>query len=165
MSFFKGGFAHAEACAIVERMDTTQTLSSAPVQESQNDVATLQTLIERQIERLDAVRQQIRTHTDSMKSIFENDTELAENETQVQEVSKKSKARKKTLTEAPEFRELRAKSAELKDEVKELQESLNSYLLTYYQQTGVKTVDLGAGGQREFKVIAKLLPKKGDKEE
>lgn len=100
-----------------------------------------------------------------MKTIFENDTDLVENETQVQEVSKKSKERKRILIESPEFRELRAKSSELKDEVKELRESLNSYLLTYYQRTGVKTVDLAAGGQREFKVIAKLLPKKGEKEE
>ena len=144
-------------------MDDAKT--TAPTQEPQNDVATLQALIERQIQRLDTVLQQIRTHTDSMKTIFENDTDLVENETQVQEVSKKSKERKKILIESPEFRELRAKSVELKDEIKELRESLNSYLLTYYQQTGVKTVDLAAGGQREFKVIAKLLPKKGEKEE
>lgn len=125
----------------------------------QEELAALQALIERQAERIDQLHGQIKTHRDSMKGILENDTELSEAEVQAETITKAVKERKKSLTDSPEFRELRAKAAELKDEVKELEESLNSHLLSYYDKTKVKTIDL-SGGEREFKIRAKLMPKK-----
>ena len=48
----------------------------------------------------------------------------------------------------------------MQDEVKEIEEALNTHLLNYYQQTGVKTVDLSDGAQRSFKITAKVSSKK-----
>lgn len=130
----------------------------------QTPLQALQALIERHIQQTDDVRGKLKTLSESMKSLLDNDTPLSEVEEQATELTKKVKERKRNVMEAPEFRSLRAKVGELKDEVKELEEALNTHLLSYYQQTGVKTVDLSSGQQREFKIIAKVLPKKHTEE-
>lgn len=139
-------------------MDETQTLQ-------QNPLDALQALIERYIQQTDDLRNRLKTVSESMKSLLENDNELSEVEQQANDVSKKVKARKKTIAESPEFRSLRAKMGEMKDEMKEYEEALNTHLLNYFQQTGVKTVDLSSGAQREFRIVAKVLPKKQQKDE
>lgn len=146
-------------------MDDTQ--KSQQVSEGQKSgiqtdtLSALQALLERQAERVDDLRRKIRAASESMKSIMDNDEKLAEVTQAAEKVSLDIKSRKKTLTESPEFREQRTKTIELKDELKELEESLNSHLISYFQQTGVKTFDTTGGDQREFKVYAKVLPKKG----
>ena len=141
-------------------MDDTQKLRQ--VNQMQTDtLSALQSLLERQTERVDDLRRKIRAVNESMKSIIDNDEKLAEVSQAAEKASQDMNARKKTLTESPEFRDQRSKTVELKDELKELEESLNSHLISYFQQTGVKTFDTTGGDQREFKVYAKVLPKKG----
>ncbi len=127
----------------------------------QDTLSALQALLERQAERVDDLRRKIRAASESMKSIMDNDEKLTEVTQAIEKVSQDMKSRKKTLTDSPEFREQRSKTVELKDELKELEESLNSHLISYFQQTGVKTFDTTGGDQREFKLYAKVLPKKG----
>lgn len=141
-------------------MDTTQDLP-----QGQNTLATLQALLERQAERADELKRQIKMVNEAMKSIVENDEKLSEAVVQADQATKQVKERKKTLTESPEFRQQRSKAVELKDELKELEETLNSHLLSYYHQTGIKVFDTSTGTQREFKVYARILPKKGGKHE
>jgi predicted nuclease with TOPRIM domain len=131
---------------------------NAPADE--NTITALQAIAERQASRVDELREKIRALNESMRSIFDNDNEYSSQEEYVKEASKRVKDRKSTLTQSPEFRELSAKTGELKDELKELEESLNGHLLSLYQQTGVKVFDTSNGSQREFKVLAKLLPKR-----
>lgn len=126
----------------------------------QNTVMALQAVAERQAMRIDEIREKVKTLADSMKSIFDNDNEFSTQEESVKEASKKAKERKSALTQSPEFRELSAKAVELKDELKELEESLSNHLLSLYQQTGARMFDVAGGKQREFKVHAKLLPKR-----
>lgn len=128
--------------------------------QQQNPLEALQALIERHIQQTDDLKQKIKTVSESMKSMLENDTQLSEVEAEAREVSKKVLERKRSIGESPEFRSFRAKIGEMKDELKELEESLNTHLLSYYQQTGVKTVDMAGGGQREFRIVAKVLPQK-----
>ncbi len=138
-------------------MDETQNTTQTPLE-------ALQSLIERHIQFSDDMKHQIKTVSESMKSMLENDTELTEIAEQAKEMTKKVASRKKTIAESPEFRSFRAKLVEMKDELKELEEALNTHLLTYYQQTGVKTVDLSTGKQREFRITARVLPKKQKEE-
>jgi chromosome segregation ATPase len=149
---------------VVQDQQTVSSDTSTPTA-PQDTLTALQALLERQSERVDQLRGQIKMVADSMKSLVENDEQLSTAAVQADEASKKVKERKKTLVQSPEFRQHQTKSVELKDELKELEESLNSHLLSYYQQTGVKTFDTSGGGQREFKLIAKVLPKKGGKDE
>ena len=135
-------------------MDAKQNLPQ------QDTLTALQALLERQTERTDELRRQLRMLSESMKAILENDTQLSEAAVLAEHATKQIKVRKKTLTESPEYRQDRVKSVEMKDELKELEESLNNNLLSYYQQTGVKTFDTTGGEQREFRIHAKVLPKK-----
>lgn len=124
----------------------------------------LQALIERHIQRVDDLKGKLKELTGSMKSIVENSAELTDVQQKAEELVKEVKEKKKKLTESQEFRELRTKTVELKDELKELEEALNNHLLSYYKHTGVKVVDLSGGIQRAFKVIARVLPKKHNEE-
>jgi hypothetical protein len=91
---------------------------------------------------------------------LENDVELKQAEEQAKETAVKSKERKSNLQKSPEYQQFRSKVETISDEIKELEESLNTHLLNYFQQTGVKSVDLSSGGQREFRILAKVLPRK-----
>lgn len=145
--------------------DTQKAQQASEIQMSggagTDTLSALQALLERQTERVDDLRRKIRAANESMKSILDNDEKLTEVSQSAEKASQDMKSRKKTLTESPEFREQRGKTVELKDELKELEETLNNHLISYFQQTGVKTFDTTGGDQREFKVYAKVLPKKG----
>lgn len=130
----------------------------------QDELPALQALIERQAERADQLRGQIKTIQDSLKSILENDPELVMAEEAAKSHTDKAKSRKKNLTQSPEYRSHLSKMSEIKDELKELEESLNSFLISFFQKTGVKAVDTSDGSQREFRLKARLLSK-GKKED
>ena len=131
----------------------------------QDELPALQALIERQASRADQLRAQIKTIQDSLKSILENDPELVMAEETAKAQNDKTKSRKKTLTQSPEYRSHQAKASEIKDELKEIEEALNSFLISYFQKTGVKAVDTSDGSQREFRLSARLLPKNKKDEE
>ncbi|HAU99433.1 MAG: hypothetical protein UX04_C0006G0060 [Microgenomates group bacterium GW2011_GWF2_45_18] len=139
-------------------MQTDQTLEPTSTLSEQSDP--LQAIIERYIARLDELKHQVHELNQSLVAIMDNDEMLQQAEQQSKDASKALKERKTSLTTSAEFRELRAKKVEMQDEVKEIEEALNTHLLNYYQQTGVKTVDLSDGAQRSFKITAKVSSKK-----
>lgn len=142
-------------------MDDTTQVKVKDTSLQEDTLTSLQALLERQSERVDELRRQIRMINEGMKSILENDEKLSEVAQKADQITKEVKERKKSLTESPEYRQQKAKAIEFKDELKELEETLNSHLISYFQQTGVKTFDTTGGDQREFKVYAKVLPKRG----
>jgi len=91
-------------------MDAKQNLPQ------QDTLTALQALLERQTERTDELRRQLRMLSESMKAILENDTQLSEAAVLAEHATKQIKERKKTLTESPEYRQDRVKSVEMKDE-------------------------------------------------
>ena len=124
----------------------------------------VQSVINRQADRLDNLREEMRLLGERQKAILDNDAELAEAEEQLKSVSRKQKERKKQLTDSAESVEIRIKRKELQEQVKDIEDSLNNNLLSYYQMTGAKFFDTDDGGQRGFKVLAKVLGKKQKKE-
>lgn len=125
-----------------------------------NSLMALQGLVNRQTERMDSLREDIKRLNESLKSIIENDAELTVVEDQLKEVNRQVKERKQQLSQSPETVQLKFKVKEIREQIKELEESLNNNLLAYYQMTGTKVFDTNAGGQREFRITAKVLAKK-----
>jgi hypothetical protein len=70
------------------------------------------------------------------------------------------KERKLSLDNSPEVRQLKLKLSEMKEEVKEIEETLNNHLINLFQLTGSSSFDTSDGDQREFVVRAKVKPKK-----
>jgi predicted nucleic acid-binding Zn-ribbon protein len=127
--------------------------------EQGDTIVSLQNIAERQAMRIDDLRDKRKSLKESMRSFLENDNEYSTQQESVKEVSKKLKERKGSLTQSPEYRELSAKEAEMKDEQKELEESLGGHLLSIFKQTGAKVFDMSNGSQREFSIVARIKPK------
>ena len=124
------------------------------------NLTALQNLIERNADELDRLHQKQKELRESLKNVFENDAQLTEAEDQVAEITRQLKERKQNLDNSPEVRQLKLKLGEIKEEVKEIEETLNNHLINLFQLTGSSSFDTSDGDQREFVVRAKVKPKK-----
>lgn len=110
--------------------------------------------------QLDEVKGKKKEFQQRLKNIMDNDSQLAEFEEQAKEASLSFKKRKKELEESVEGKEVKSKIKEISEEIRDLEESLNNSLISYFQITGSKSVDTPSGEEREFKLNARLLPNK-----
>jgi chromosome segregation ATPase len=120
----------------------------------------VQALIERLCSQLDEVKEKQKETRQSLTNVFANDQQLSEFENQAKNASKAFKQRKTELQQTPEAKQLSAKLKEMSEEVKDIEDSLTNHLISYFQMTGTKSFSTLTGEEREFKVLAKLLPKK-----
>lgn len=146
-----------------ENVDVPPISISIGSNASADTVMATQAIINRQAMRLDSLKEDMQKVNESMKSILDNDAELSAADMELKEASKKQKERKARLVQSAESMQLKYKLKEIREQIVELEESLNNHLLNYYQLTGTKVFDTDDGGQREFKVIAKMLAKKHPK--
>lgn len=118
-----------------------------------------QNLIIRLTQQMEELTKKQKDLRDMLKSIFENDEQLQQAEQVVTEQQKAAKNRKTELSASSQAIDLKTKIADLSEDIKMVQESLNTHLLNYYQLTGSQTVDFPGGEEREMVIRAKL--KKG----
>ena len=142
--------------------------SGVPVGGSADETAEaltgLQNIIERNANELDRIKEQLKIERNSLKNVFENDTELAQVEEQATQVVQQVKERKSKLQTSPQVTQLKSKIGELNDQKKEIEEALNNHLLNLYHITGTNTFDTSDGAQREFRVRASLMGSKKPEE-
>ena len=116
----------------------------------------LQNLIERNATQLKTVRDELREKRESLQNILENDQELTEAETVAKAQVDAVKQRKATLQSSPESINLKNEVGELREKLHEIEDTLNSHLLNYYQLTNSTSFDTSDGDQWDFTVKAKL---------
>ncbi len=116
----------------------------------------LQNLIERNATQLKTVRDELREKRESLQNILENDQELAEAETVAKTQVDAVKQRKAALQSSPESINLKNEVGELREKLHEIEDTLNSHLLNYYQLTNSTSFDTSDGDQWDFTVKAKL---------
>ncbi|MCC6710779.1 MAG: hypothetical protein IT416_00275 [Candidatus Pacebacteria bacterium] len=131
--------------------------------ESSNKVAetlgTLQNLIERHALNLEEIRKQIKETNESLRSVFENDTTLSTAQEEAQAVTSKVKERRSQLQSDPQVTSLKIKVGELKEQQKELEETLSNHLINYHTLTNSKSFDTSDGDQWDFSIRAKIRPR------
>lgn len=120
----------------------------------------LQALIERNANELDRLKQELKEQREKMKNIFDNDAELAEAQDIASKATVQIKERKTAIDNRPEVRQVKIDIAEKKEEIKEIEETLNSHCINLFQLTGTSSFDTSDGDQREFELRAKVKPKK-----
>lgn len=116
-------------------------------------------LIIRLSQQLDELTKKQKDLKDMLKGIYDNDEELAKANAEAENQMKAAKSRKNNLSQSAQAMDLKVKIADMSDDLKMIQESLNTHLLNYYQLTGSKAVDFPGGEEREMVIRAKL--KKG----
>jgi hypothetical protein len=124
-------------------------------------LTSLQNIIERNVSELDRLKEALQIERESLKNVFENDTELSTVQDQVELATQKVKEQKTRIQGSMQVLELKNKIAEINEQKKEIEEALNNHLLNLYQITGTKTFDTSTGEQREFSIRASIKGKKG----
>lgn len=157
--------------ALSQTDDVTTTTATSQVDAAEvseidesNQVAetltALQSVIERNADQLDQLKEQIKEVRESLKGVFENDSELGVAEDQVKEFTTQVKQRKSQLATSPVAMQLKAKLGDLGEEKKEVEEALSNHLLNYYELTHSTSFDTSDGDQREFSLRAAVKGKK-----
>lgn len=127
-------------------------------------LASLQSLIERQANELNRLSEEMKQKRESLKNIFENDTQLGEAEAKAEVMTQEVKARRSQLQTDPQITSLKVQIGELNDQKKEIEESLSSHLVNYHQITNSTSFDTSDGDQWDFNVRAKLKARKSHAE-
>ncbi|MEN8253547.1 MAG: hypothetical protein ABFQ62_04190 [Patescibacteria group bacterium] len=125
-----------------------------------NEVAetlrSLQNLIERNANMLDELKDKLKKQRDSLRSVFDNDTDLNVSKEQADQFTKEVKERKSKLLSDPTVVRLQTNIGELNTQKNEIEEALSNHLVNYYQLTNSKSFDTSDGDQREFVVKASI---------
>ncbi len=146
--------------------DAAATSATAPTDEAAasdelaQTLTSLQNLIERHARELDRISEELKHKRESMKNVFENDTELAEAEAQAQLASQQLKERKTKMQTDPQITTLKVQIGELNEQKKEIEETLSNHLVSYYSMTQSTSFDTSDGDQWEFNIRAKVKPRK-----
>jgi peptidoglycan hydrolase CwlO-like protein len=121
-----------------------------------------QNIIIRLSDQLDELKKQQKELGNMVKSVFDNDEKFQTAQSTATEATKEAKSRKEEINGTGEIKELHLKIADLKEDLKMVEESLNTHLINYFQMTGSTSVDQPDGTERQFKVTARMKPKKQD---
>lgn len=157
-----------EDLALEALNQSAQTISEDDEVEASDKVAetlmTLQSLVERHALELEDIKTKLRDHRESLRDVFENDPSLSEAQAEMEVHSLKVKDRKVQLQSNPESMSLKAKIGDLREQQKELEETLSNHLVNYHSLTHSNSFDTSDGDQWEFSITAKIKPRKKHQE-
>lgn len=136
-----------------EDQTATQVQSA---EEMGENLTALRNLIARYADQLDQAKDVLKELRQSQKNLLENDLELSELEQKANTINTDVRAKKKAIQQSPESVQIQMKIKEQREEQNEIQETLNNYLLQYYQLTGSKVIEDDNGAEREIKINAKI---------
>lgn len=144
--------------------------SKTPVLSADDEVAesdklaetlqSLQNLIERHANEMAEISQEMKEKRESLKNVFDNDTQLAEAKAIVETQNDKLKERKSQLQTDPQVTSLKVQISELREQKKELEETLSNHLVNYHSLTNSTSFDTSDGDQWEFSIRAKIKARK-----
>ena len=142
-------------------LQKTENAQEAPVAEFDEETyKAVVGLVQRLSMQLDELKTKQKEYRERVQNIMDNDSQLSAYEEQAKNAADSFKRRKKELLESAEAKEAQGKIREVREEMKDIQESLTNNLLSYFQMTGVQTFDTPDGQEREFKLNARLMPSK-----
>jgi predicted ATP-dependent endonuclease of OLD family len=121
----------------------------------------LQQIIERNAQELERIQEELKLKREGLRSVFENDPQLAESEEQAEMVSNQVKERKAQLQNSSQATQLKSNIGELNEQKKEIEETLSNHLVNYYSLTNSTSFDTSDGDQWEFKIKARVNARKG----
>lgn len=122
---------------IIDTNATDPTLASEFLQ--------LDVMIKRYLADIKKLKEDMKVQRELFSDSFKNDAEYHDTEEKVKEVSKKKNDAKRRITQLPSVKEASVKIKEIRDELKDAQESLSAYLQMYVKQTGSTTLETDDG--------------------
>jgi len=129
------------------------------VNENVMSLLEIQDAINFRLKKLENLKEDVRPHKEMLDSIFANDEDYVEKNELAKTASKNKGEAKKRIMRQPQAAELNQKIEDIKNENKELQESLSYYLREYQRMTGANEFESEDGELRQIVYIAKLVRK------
>lgn len=129
------------------------------VSENVMSLLDIQDAINTRLKKLENLKEDLRPHKEMLDSIFANDEDYNEKSEIAKNASKAKSEAKKRILRQPQAAELNAKIEDIKNEGKDLQESLSYYLREYQRMTGANEFESEDGELRQIVYIAKLVRK------
>jgi vacuolar-type H+-ATPase subunit I/STV1 len=123
-------------------------------------LTSLQNLIERYANELNRLGEELKHKRESLKSVFENDTQLGEAEAKAAVMDEEVKTRRMQLQTEPQVTSLKVQISEMNDQKKEIEETLSNHLVSYHQITNSTSFDTSDGDQWDFAIKAKIKARK-----
>jgi predicted RNase H-like nuclease (RuvC/YqgF family) len=119
----------------------------------------LESLIQRYMEDVEKLKNQIKTQKEMYNASFENDAEFSKETEVANEAKKKVSAVKQRITQLPAVKEAENRMLELKDEMKDVNEAISGLAEQYQNVAGTNQIVRDDGQVleivRNFKVIRK----------
>lgn len=113
-------------------------------------------LINSHLDQIDRSREELGKFKEMLQSIFDSDSTFQAHVAAVKEAQKVKSATKNQILKLPHAADLTAKIVDAKAHIKDLQDTLSSYL-SDYAKTGATTLETTDGQVRQIVFTAKLV--------
>jgi hypothetical protein len=123
-------------------------------------LTSLQNLIERRALQVEAIKEKLSENRSMLRDVYTNDETLTDAQEEQKAYSSKVRERKSQINSSPEAMSIKTKIAELREEQKELEETLSNHLVNYHSMTNSNSFDTSDGDQWEFSIKAKIKARK-----
>lgn len=120
----------------------------------------LESMIRENLARVDKLNEEAKKHKEMLDSVLLNDETYQNHEEAVKQAQKVKNTTKAEIMKRPDVNQVALKLKELKDEVKELKESMNSYLQEYQRLSGSSEIEDDKGVTMQIIYVAKLVRRK-----
>lgn len=117
-------------------------------------------ILSRQIGQLEETKHKMKVFAEQLNDMVANNEALLMAEKEAKEAGKKAKEIKTNIMQTQEAKNLKMQLQELRDEQKDLLDSMSGHLLDLYQTTGVMEFESPNGDVYDYKILAKLGGKK-----
>ncbi len=119
----------------------------------------VESLIKTLISRIARVKEDLKPVKEMLNDLFSNNEEYQIADKEAKEASKKKSDVKAKILSTPEGKMANDKVTEMKNELKEAQEALSTYLSEYQRLTGSSEIEGEDGELRKIVYVAKLVKK------
>lgn len=119
----------------------------------------VESLIKTLISRIARVKADLKPVREMLSDLLNNNEKYQLADKEAKEASKKKSTVKREILSTPEGKMAESKVNELRDDLKEAQEALSSYLADYQRLTGSSEIEGEDGELRKIVYVAKLVKK------
>lgn len=142
---------------------TSTTPTNSPAEAPAFDInaynATLE-VVRRRLGILEKAKESLQKLNEMYNDIFANDGMYVDADKVFKDAVKRKKDVKAQLAKQPQAAELFSKIKDIREQVKENEETLSGELMEYYKTSGVTEIETEDGDVQEFAIVVKLKAKK-----
>ena len=117
-------------------------------------------IVRRRLKLIETAKAELKKVKEMYDDFFANEPVYQKVDQEVKEAVKKRKDVKVKLAKQPAVTQMLSQVKQLKEQIKDNQDSLSVELMEYYKTAGVTEIEDEQGNVQEFEIIIKLKPKK-----